>query len=49
LIWKQAKIIFLAAENEDIAQVIENSGWRCFCSTTDGLTAEEIIRTIPEV
>ena len=49
LIWKQAKIIFLAAENEDVAQVIENSGWRCFCSTTPGLTADEIIRTIPEV
>jgi hypothetical protein len=49
LIWKQAKIIFLTAENEDVFSNIRDSGWTCFCSTTDGLTAEEIIRTIPEV
>ena len=49
LIWKQAKIIFLTAENEDVASIIQDSGWTCFCSTTPGLTAEDIIRTIPEV
>lgn len=49
LIWKQAKIIFLTAENEDIAPIIQNGGWTCFCSTTPGLTADDIIRTIPEV
>ena len=49
LIWKRAKIIFLAAENEDVAPIIQNGGWTCFCSTTPGLTADDIIRTIPEV
>lgn len=49
LIWKQAKIIFLTAENEDVASIIQDSGWTCFCSATPGLTAEDIIRTIPEV
>lgn len=49
LIWKQAKIIFLTAENEDIAPTIHNGGWTCICSTTAGLTADEIIQTIPEV
>ena len=49
LIWKQAKIIFLTAENEDVYSNIRDSGWTCFCSTTDGLTADEVIRTIPEV
>lgn len=49
LIWKQAKIIFLTAENEDVASIIQDSGWTCFCSTTPGLTAEDIIRTILEV
>lgn len=49
LILKQAKIIFLTAENEDVASIIQDSGWTCFCSTTPGLTAEDIIRTIPEV
>ena len=49
LIWKQAKIIFLTAENEDVALIIQDSGWTCFCSTTPGLTAEDIISTIPEV
>ena len=49
LIWKQAKIILLTAENEDVASIIQDSGWTCFCSTTPGLTAEDIIRTIPEV
>lgn len=49
LIWKQAKIIFLTAENEDVASIIQDSGWTCFCSTTPGLTAEDIISTIPEV
>ena len=36
-------------ENEDIVPIIQNSGWTCFCSTTPGLTADEIIRTISEV
>lgn len=49
LIWKQAKIIFLTEENEDIVPIIQNSGWTCFCSTTPGLTADEIIKTISEV
>ena len=49
LIWKQAKIIFLTEENEDIVPIIQNSGWTCFCSTTSGLTADEIIRPISEV
>ena len=49
LIWKKAKIIFLTAENEDIAPIIHNGGWTCFCSTIAGLTADEIIQTIPEV
>lgn len=49
LIWKQAKIIFLAAENEDIAPIFQDGSWICFCSTAPGLTADEIIRTIPEV
>lgn len=49
LIWKQAKIIFLTAENEDIAPLIHNGGWTCFCSTTASVTADEIIQTIPEV
>lgn len=49
LIWKRAKIIFLTAENEDVASINQDSGWTCFCSTTPDLTAEDIIRTIPEV
>ena len=49
LIWTQAKIIFLTAENDDIAPIVHNGGWTCFCSTTIGLTADEIIQTIPEV
>lgn len=49
LIWKRAKIIFLAAENEDVAPIIQDGGWTCFCSTTPSLTADDIIRTIPEV
>lgn len=28
LIWKQAKAVFLSAENEDIVQAIRNGGWR---------------------
>lgn len=49
LIWKQAKIIFLAAENEDVAPIVKDGGWICFCSTTPDLTADDIIRIIPEV
>lgn len=49
LIWKQAKAVFLSAENEDIVQAIRNGGWICFCGSSTDLTADEIIRTIPEV
>ncbi len=48
LIWKQAKAVFLSAENEDIVQAIRNGGWICFCGSSTDLTADEIIRTIPE-
>jgi hypothetical protein len=48
LIWKQAKAVFLSAENEDIVQAICNGGWICFCGSSTDLTADEIIRTIPE-
>lgn len=48
LIWKQAKAVFLFAENEDIVQAIRNGGWICFCGSSTDLTADEIIRTIPE-
>lgn len=47
LIWKQAKAVFLSAENEDIVQAIRNGGWICFCGSSTDLTADEIIRTIP--
>lgn len=48
LIWKQAKAVFLSAENKDIVQAIRNGGWICFCGSSTDLTADEIIRTIPE-
>lgn len=48
LIWKQAKAVFLSAENEDIVQAIRNGGWICFCGSSTDLTADVIIRTIPE-
>lgn len=48
LILKQAKAVFLSAENEDIVQAIRNGGWICFCGSSTDLTADEIIRTIPE-
>lgn len=48
LIWKQAKAVFLSAENEDIVQAIRNGGWICFCGSSTDLTADEIIRAIPE-
>lgn len=48
LIWKQAKAVFLSAENEDIVQAIRNGGWICFCGSSTDLTADEIIRTILE-
>lgn len=48
LIWKQAKAVFLSAENEDIVQAIRNGGWICFCGSSTDLTVDEIIRTIPE-
>lgn len=48
LIWKQARVVFLCAENEDIVQAIRNGGWICFCGSSTDLTADEIIRTIPE-
>lgn len=48
LIWKQAKAVFLSAENEDIVQAIRNGGWICFCGSSTDLTSDEIIRTIPE-
>lgn len=48
LIWKQSKSVFLSAENEDIVQAIRNGGWICFCGSSTDLTADEIIRTIPE-
>jgi len=48
LIWTNAKVIFLAAENEDILSAIQDCGWTCFCGATAELTADEIIRTILE-
>lgn len=48
LIWKKARVIFLTAENWDILPIIQDSDWNCFCGATVGLTADEIIRSIPE-
>lgn len=49
LVWKKAKIVFLSAENEDMVSAVQDGGWTCFCGAATDLTAEEIIKSIPEV
>lgn len=48
LIWKDAKIVFLTADNEEIVPAINDGEWTCFCGNDASLTAEEIIKTITE-
>ncbi len=48
LIWQKAKLIFLTAENKDITTIIEEGGWRCLCSSSPDLTADEVIKFLPE-
>ena len=48
LIWKDEKIVFLTAENEDLQAIIIDGGWKCICSTDVDITVEKIIETIPE-
>ena len=48
LIWKDEKIVFLTAENEDLQAIIIDGGWKCICSTDADITVEKIIETIPE-
>lgn len=49
LIWKQEKVVFILAENQDIVPIIEESGWTCFCGADKDLTGDEIIASIMEV
>ena len=49
LIWEQAKVVFLLAENKDILPCIKDCGWTCFCGADINLTADKIITSIPEV
>ena len=48
LIWRDEKLIFLTAENEDLKATITNGGWTCICSTDADITVEKIIEMIPE-
>ena len=48
LIWKDEKLIFLTAENEDLKTTITDGGWTCICSTDADITVEKIIEMIPE-
>ena len=48
LIWKDEKLIFLTAENEDLKTTLTDGGWMCICSTDDDITVEKIIEMIPE-
>ena len=49
LVWKQAKVVFLSAENQDLTPVLKDGGWICLCSSAPDLTPNEIIKNIPEV
>ena len=49
LIWKKTKAVFLSSENSEYAELINKSGWHCFCGSDSNLTADSIINAIKEV
>ena len=48
LLWKDSKVLYFAAEDEDIYEAAMKSDWKCFCGSDPNLTADEIINLIKE-
>ena len=48
LLWKDSKVLYFAAEDEDVYETAKKSDWKCFCGSNSNLTSDEIIDSIKE-
>lgn len=48
LLWKESKVIYFTAEDEDIYEKAKDGNYKCFCGSDSELTAETILNAIKE-
>lgn len=48
LLWKDSKVLYFAAEDEDVYETAKKSDWKCFCGSDPNLTADKIMDPIKE-